>query len=340
MLMTRNLLTFAPCAARVVLLTIVALSGGAASTRAEEPNQDRRREQELAERIAREKALKEQAVPAAVAVQLQAQVQAFGGPGGWTTDLGTSFDQTLFGADRPAADRPNADTTARLTAVRKKGEERIEKIHQIVGLSAAQRAKLRAAMEADVGRLAEEIDAVRAGYVGQKVTVGADGAGQERINQMQQDAQQCVRLMAAAFGPTALLFKVLGDTLDERQAKLYAETMAERRGTVWKALIGAALLVHDGVLGLTQAQHAAVEALLMADIPPLTLELSGQRSAGGMTAPTGLVMLRLDQAGEEKLGGLLDPRQRAVVAALAKQLGEPAELQAQLIAGGILEETP
>ena len=195
-------------------------------------------------------------------------------------------------------------------------------------------------MEADISRLAEEIDVIRAGYVGQKVALGEDGAGQERLQQVQKDAGECLRLMAAAFGPAALLSKVLGNTLDERQNKLYSDALAARRGTIWKALIGSALGAHDGVLGLTQAQHEAVEALLMADVPPLALELAGRRGVGAPASPAGLVIMRLEQAGDEKLGALLDPRQRAIVAALAKQVGEPAELEAQLVAGGILEENP
>lgn len=308
---------------------------------------ERAREQELAaRRAAQEKALKEQAVlqavqaQAEVVVQLQENApQIFPQPGG-VMDLGASFDQMVFSAAGPNPVPPGADTAARLTQVRKAGEERIEKIHRIVTLSAEQRAKLRVAMEADVGRLAEEIDAVRAGYVGQKVTLGEDGAGREQIQKVSEDAAACRRLMAAAFGPTALLSKVLGDTLDERQNTLYSDTMAARRGTVWKALIGSALVANDGVLGLTQAQHEAVEALLMADVPPLALDLPGQRVGGAVASPAGLVLLRLEQAGEEKLTRVLDPRQRAVVAALARQVGEPAEVQAQLVAGGILEDNP
>jgi hypothetical protein len=45
--------------------------------------------------------------------------------------------------------------------------------------------------------------------------LGEDGAGQERLQQVQKDAGECLRLMAAAFGPAALLSKVLGDTLDD-----------------------------------------------------------------------------------------------------------------------------
>jgi hypothetical protein len=147
-------------------------------------------------------------------------------------------------------------------------------------------------------------------------------------------------MITGAFGPAALLSKVLGDTLDDRQRATYEEAMAARRGGVWKALIGAALAANDGVLGLTQRQHEEVETLLMADVPRLTAESAGRRALGTAVSPVGLVMLRLDQAGDEKLGPLLDPRQRAVVAALAKQVGEPGEVQAQLVAAGILEEIP
>lgn len=270
---------------------------------------------------------------------VRAAAQVFAQPGA-AIDLATAFDQRVFGVGGPSPVPPGADTAARLTQVRKAGEERIEKIHRVVRLSDEQRTKLRVAMEADISRLAEEIDVIRAGYVGQKVALGEDGAGQERLQQVQKDAGECLRLMAAAFGPAALLSKVLGDTLDERQNKLYSDALAARRGTIWKALIGSALEAHDGVLGLTQAQHEAIEALLMADVPPLALELAGQRGVGAPASPAGLVIMRLEQAGHEKLGALLDPRQRAIVAALAKQVGEPAELEAQLVAGGILEENP
>lgn len=322
---------------QVALLASCLACVAAAMAHADDPALERAREQELA---ARERLLKQQAEqnpPVQVLVQ---QPPGFNRPGGGM-DLGGSFDQMVFGVGGPNAAPPGADTATRLTQVRKAGEERIEKIHRIVRLSDEQRAKLRVAMEADVGRLAEEIDAIRAPYVGQKVELGADGAGQERYRKLTEDARECQRLMAAAFGPAALLSKVLGDTLDEPQLKRYTENMAARRGTIWKALIGSALGAHDGVLGLTQAQYEAVEALLMADVPPLALEPVGQRAAGGLSAaPTGLVILRLGQTGDEKLAALLDPRQRAVVAALAAQVGEPAELEAQLAAAGILEEHP
>ena len=275
--------------------------------------------------------------------QLQVQqFQRFGGQGAF--DLGAHFDQSVFGGGPTNPQQPAGDTAARLSRVRAAGEDRIEQIHRIVNLSAEQRAKLRVAMEADVGRLAEEIDGIRAGYVGQKVAVEADGTGQEELQQkfkqLQEHAAECQRMITGAFGPAALLSKVLGDTLDDRQRATYEEAMAARRGGVWKALIGAALAANDGVLGLTQRQHEEVETLLMADVPRLTAESAGRRALGTAVSPVGLVMLRLDQAGDEKLGPLLDPRQRAVVAALAKQVGEPGEVQAQLVAAGILEEIP
>lgn len=309
------------------------------------------REKELAVRAAAERALKEQALKqnaeADVAVQVQVQVlnvqavrpQVFAQPGA-AIDLTTAFDQVVFGNGGGNPVAPDADTAARLSQVRKSGEARIEQIDRVVRLSADQRAKLRVAMEADVSRLAEEIDGIRAGYVGRKVTIGEDGAGQEEVQKVNQAAVECRRLMAAVFGPTALLSKVLGDTLDPPQFKLYTETITARRGRIWKALIGSALLAHDGVLGLTQSQHEAVEALLMADVPPLALELAGQRAVGTAMAPAGLVVLRLEQTGDDKLAAVLDPRQRAVVRALARQLGEPADLQAQLVAGGLLEDNP
>lgn len=319
----------------VVVLTACVAGAASVMARADDPALERAREQELA---ARERLLKQQAEQN-LQVQVMVQPQVFNRPAG-AMDLGGSFDQMVFGVGGPNAAPPGADTATRLSQVRKAGEERIEKVHRLVRLSDEQRAKLRVAMEADVSRLAEEIDAIRALYVGQKVELGEDGAGQERYRKLTEDVRECQRLMAAAFGPAALLSKVLGDTLDEPQLKRYTETMAARRGTIWKALIGSVLGAHEGVLGLTQAQHEAIEALLMADVPPLALELAGQRVTGAAVTPAGLVITRLEQAGEEKLAVLLDPRQRAVVAALAKQVGEPVELEAQLVAGGILEENP
>lgn len=321
---------------QVALLTAGVACACAAMAHGDEPALERAREQELA---ARARLLKQQAEQNLQVQVLVQQPPGFNRPDGGM-DLGGSFDQMVFGVGGPSPVPPAADTAARLTQVRKAGEERIEKIHRVVRLSDEQRAKLRVAMEADVGRLAEEIDAIRAPYVGQKVQLGEDGAGQERYRKMTEDVRECQRLMAAAFGPAALLSKVLGDTLDDRQNKLYSETLAARRGLVWKALIGSALVGHDGVLGLTQAQHEAIEALLVSDVPPLALELAGQRVTGAAESPAGLVIVRLEQAGDETLAALLDPRQRAVVAALAKHVGEPAELETRLVASGILEEIP
>lgn len=233
-------------------------------------------------------------------------------------DLGQVFDSIVFGGglaeEEPAAGGTADAVAERLAPVRRRAESRIATIDRIVGLSAAQRHTLEVAAGSDLRRLSDAISQARGRHAGRTLKmdqqVGSWSAeAQQELQQAQDDAQRCRELVRAACGPTSLLGKVVVGTLDEDQARRYAAVMDGRSRCRWQAVVAAGLDQLDGSLGLTQRQHDTVMALLMADVPPL--EEDPQPTALPAAAQ---VAQRLGGLGEEKLGAILDPRQRAVIA--------------------------
>lgn len=133
--------------------------------------------------------------------------------------------------------------------------------------------------------------------------------------EVQQDAARCRELVGQAAGAGSLLAKVITGTLDEPQATKYKAVMDGRRDCRWKAAVATVLAQLDDTLGLTQKQHDALTAALLA-APPSAEELANDGPAQPAPA-VALAATRLAAAlgGNEKLAAVLDPRQRAVVAA-------------------------
>lgn len=242
-------------------------------------------------------------------------------------DLGQVFDSQAFGGpmgmavmiNGGAAGGANQATAAdeiaqRLEPVRRRAEAKIDTVDRIVGLSDKQRKKLEIAAQSDLRRLSDAVAEVRAKYAGR--TVKFDEAGQKAIQQMVEDAQRCGQLIEAAGGPESLLAKVLVGTLDEPQATKYAAVMQGRAACRWKAVVAAGLAQCDDQMGFTQKQHDAVAALLVADVPALEEDQAASPLPAGMQ-----VAQRLQALGDDKLGAILDPRQRSMIAALGGQLG-------------------
>lgn len=260
-------------------------------------------------------------------------------------DLGQMFDvqvfannafggMEVFNPDAAQGQRPADDNAAavqrRLEPVRRLAEARIARADRIVGLSEQQKKKLTAAMESDLRRLADAIAEARGRYVGRIVKMdprhgGFDEAGQQAVNQAQQDIERCRQLFQAAGGPESLLAKVLPGTLDEPQAKKYSSVMQGRAACRWQAVVAAGLAAIDEQAGFTQKQHDAVVALLVAAPPPEADDSPGSDQAG---VPAMMrVAQRLVALDGDPLAAILDPRQRQVVAGAAtgqfNQMGAP-----------------
>lgn len=248
-------------------------------------------------------------------------------------DLGQLFDSQAFGGpmgmavmiNGGAAGAANQATAAdeiaqRLEPVRRRAEAKIDTVDRIVGLSDKQRKKLEIAAQSDLRRLSDAVAEARAKYAGRTLKMdprngGFNEAGQKAMQEVGEDAQRCRQLIEAAGGPESLLAKVLVGTLDEPQATKYAAVMQGRAACRWKAVVAAGLAQFDDQMGFTQKQHDAVAALLVADVPALEDQAASPLPAGVQVAQ------RLQALGDDKLGAILDPRQRSMIAAFGGQLG-------------------
>lgn len=261
---------------------------------------------------------------------------------GGVIDLGEMFDSRAFAAghgfgihmlmdhDQPEAGKLPADNDAlvarRLEPVRQRLEARIKMVDRIVGLEDKQRKKLEIAAQSDLRRVADAVAEVRAKYVGRTLKVdhrngGFDEQAQQVLQEVQQDAARCRDRIGRAAGAGSLLARVTTGTLDDEQATKYKAVMDGRRDCCWRAAVATVLGQFDETLGLTQKQHDALTAALLA-APPSADELTGDGPASS-AAPVVQVATRLAAAvgGESELAAVLDPRQRAAVAAGLQQAG-------------------
>jgi len=225
----------------------------------------------------------------------------------------------------PAADNA-ALVKQRLEPARQRLEAKIATIDRIVGLAEKQRKKLEIAAQSDLRRLTDAVAEARAKYVGRTLKVnpgngGFDAASQRVMQDVQQDAIRCRELIEQSSGAASLLAKVVTGTLEAEQATKYKSVMDGRRDCRWKALVASHLAQLDETLGLTQKQHDALTAALLAD-PPAADELA----AAGPTQPAPaafLVAVRLAAVlgRDAALAALLDPRQRAAAAGGGEMFG-------------------
>ena len=250
-------------------------------------------------------------------------------------DLAGMFDSQAFVVDRngvmawqgmqqvgqqPAAVDNDAVVAERLAPVRQRAEARIAAVDRIVGLAEKQRKKLEIAAASDLRRLTDAVTEARAKYAGRMLKMDARNGGfgaeaQKTMQELGKDALRCRELIGNATGPESLLAKVITGTLDEPQAAKYKAVMDGRRDCRWKASVATLLGQLDETLGLTQKQHDALTAALLAAAPSAE-ELAGGGQGSAQVAGQ-LVAGRLSAAisGDAKLAAVLDPRQRAAVAA-------------------------
>lgn len=242
---------------------------------------------------------------------------AFGGAGEQDVnviDLGANFDANLFdqqgggfvlrgGAGAAGATDAESPTLAR---ARRQAELRLTRLDRLCGLDERQQRTLALAMESDMRRVAEQIDAVRRTYAGARVNMN-DQAGQRTWHQFQQDVQRCRQRMQGIFGSQSLFAKVLTTTLDPGQLERMAEETRSQRSFRWRGMVAVVLLKLDASLGLSQRQHESLEEVLLAREPALAMEAPAEQS--NSHAEQMLVFMILSEADQEELRPLVSERQ-------------------------------
>ena len=261
-------------------------------------------------------------------------------------DLGANFDSNVFqqtgggfslsgGRRRPTptgGDGDQVPESPTLAAVRKLGDVRLAQVDSVCHLTDAQRRKLRLAMESDVRRLTEEIDAERRKYAGVEVNFN-DQPGQRKWQQFQQDVQRCRQRLQGLFDAESLFAKVLPTTLDaEQHGRLTAE-IAARRTSRWRALVAAALLKYDDILGLDQRQYEEIETLLLEREPPLRVDRPANRQ--DLHAEQMLVAMVLSEVDGKRLQKAVSERQWKTLAQYANQ---GKAMRSYIEAQGLLEK--
>ena len=194
-----------------------------------------------------------------------------------------------------------------LARIRELAARQVMRVDEQCGLSPAQRRRLELAVESDVRRVADDVDEVRARYGGVRVDMNSP-AGQKQWHQFQQDVQDCRQRMRNLFGASSLFARALTTTLDDGQRGRIAQESRARRSYQWRAMVVTALARMDDTLGLGQAQHEALETLLVAREPPLRVD----EAAGGREDPhlqTTLVSMVLADSDVEGIRRLFSERQ-------------------------------
>lgn len=207
----------------------------------------------------------------------------------------------------PGTPRPATGESSSLARIRELGARQVTRVDEHCGLSPAQRRRLELAVESDVRRLAEDVDEVRARYGGVRVDMNSP-AGQKQWHQFQQDVQGCRQRMRDLFNARSLFARALVTTLDDGQRDRIEREARARRSFQWRAMVVTALARMDDTLGLGQAQHEALEALLVAREPPLRVD----EAPGGREDPhlqTTLVSMVLAGADVEGIRPLFSERQ-------------------------------
>lgn len=203
-------------------------------------------------------------------------------------ELGANFDANLFeqagngwvlrgngprvilpGRRSPTdGDVDQQPESSALRQARALGEKRLTRLDEACRLSEPQRQALRLAMESDIRRFADEVDAIRSRYQGLRINMN-DQAGQKQWHQFQQDVQRCRNQLRGLFDDRSLFGRVLAGTLDERQLASVLTESRSRRSFRWRAMVAATLVKMDDTLGLSQRQHESIERALLAREPAL-----------------------------------------------------------------------
>jgi hypothetical protein len=161
-----------------------------------------------------------------------------------------TFNQWLFNASQGAF-----DSESELTLT-------VEAVDRTCGLSAPQKEKLRLAGRGDYARFAQQVDELRARFVGKTY-------GQNEIGEIYQKIQPLgAAYQAGLLGESSLFSKVLAQSLTPEQAKEFEQLEAQRRQTRYKAKVRLYVASIERSCPLTDKQRIALAELLIAETKP------------------------------------------------------------------------
>jgi len=185
----------------------------------------------------------------------------------------------------------------------------------VCGLMEAQRRKFETAARLDMARTFDGIEAVRQKYAGRTVDL-QNPAGQAEWQRFQQDALAVQTRLQETGGPESLLEKVIAQILDDGQRADWRREVELRRRHQWQGVVDAGMSQFDTALGLTTAQHEAVEKLLMDK--PLRVNDAKVRLHGGHFAPF-ICKYALSKLDQQQLKTLVTDRQWKTLGTFVEQ---------------------
>jgi hypothetical protein len=240
----------------------------------------------------------------------------------------------LQGAEKPNPQPATEGSLQKLASVRQQAIMRADSIDAVCSLSAEQKAKLVLAIDADIQRLADEIDAVRRTYVGVRVNM-QDAAGQQQWQLVHQNAQQCRQWVERACEEGSIFTKTLQQTLDREQGDKWAANRLAGRENRWQDMVASSLLHLDDMLGLLQGQHEAIEKLLLEKTPPLRMDsVDMARQRGVMNNWHMVLCWMLFEVDSNRLKAAVNERQWKVLSQLVQQ---GKHMRAGIVQSGFLE---
>ncbi len=258
-------------------------------------------------------------------------------------DLGANFDTNLFQQAgggfslqiNPRGAGDQGASSPAIAAARGVADKRLAQLEETCQLTDQQRRKLRLAMESDIRRLVDAVDAERRKYAGLQVNLNEE-AGQRKWQQFQQDVQRCRERLQNVFDADSLFAKVLPVTLDESQAGRLAAEVRARRSYRWKTMVVATMAKLDDMLGLGQAQYETIERLLLAKEPPLRIE-GPEPARHDQHARQMLVYMMLAEVDGRRLQEAVNERQWKTLSQLTNQ---GKAMKSYIEAQGLLEKQP
>ncbi|MEI6257277.1 MAG: hypothetical protein WCQ77_11595 [Planctomycetota bacterium] len=188
----------------------------------------------------------------------------------------------------------------------------------VCGLMEAQRRKFETAARLDTARTFDGIEAVRQKYAGRTVDL-QNPAGQAEWQRFQQDAMAVRTRLQETGGPESLLEKVIAQILDDGQRADWRREVELRRRHQWQNVVDTGMSQFDTALGLTTAQHEAVEKLLMDK--PLRVNDAKVRLHGGHVTPyiCNICKYALSKLDQQQLKALVNDRQWKTLGTFVEQ---------------------
>jgi hypothetical protein len=240
-------------------------------------------------------------------------VNLFEQQGGWVIRGGPQVQRILVS---PTGVGPVDVESPALAWARAQADSQLQRIERLCVLDESQRRSLRLAMESDIRRFAERIDAERGKYAGVTVSMQTP-EGQKAWQQFQADVQRCRRQLDELFASGSLFAATIASTLDAAQFERLAAEIRAKRAFRWRALVASGMLKLDDALGLAAEQHRVIEEMLLAREPALRIE-GGPRQPNPH-AEQMLVYLMLSQVDQQQLRAAVSPRQWPALVQLANQ---------------------